>query len=233
MKNLSITCVIPFYNEADRIQSVLKQLIKVVMIKEIICVDDGSTDHASEKIAKIFPQIHILRLEKNVGKSAAVAAALREISSTYVLLFDADLRNFSTVQISQAISALDESIDMLIFAQARDPWFLKVLRFNILNSGERIIKTTLLKEIIATEKPKHYELEQTLNRWCYRNTLNVAWIPFSSDNYMKLEKWNKSSALTRSIQFLYLLLFTQSLYELIKIGQFFYPRQISTQSITK
>ncbi len=233
MKKLPITCIIPFYNEASRIQAVLKQLVSVAGIDEIICVDDGSTDTTSKEIAHTFSHVKVMRLGKNSGKSAAVAAALPEIASTHVLLFDADLHNFSGTQVVEAIAAIDESIDMLIFAQTRDPWLLKALRFNILNSGERIIKTNVLKEIITTKKPEQYALEPVLNRWCYQKKLKVAWIPFASDNYMKLEKWDVFSAMLRSVQFFHSLFFTQSMLELIKIQNYFYPKQISPPPFTQ
>lgn len=226
MKKLSITCIIPFYNEANRIQTVLNQLTKVALINEIVCVDDGSTDQTSQVIKHQFSHIKVIRLGKNLGKSAAVAAALPEISSTHVLLFDADVHNFCEADVRDGLIAMDDSIDMLIFAQSRDSWLLKTLRFNILNSGERVIKTRLLNEIITTKKPKNYALEQTLNQWCYQNKLKVAWIPFASDNYMKLIKWNVFSAMLRTAQFFHSLFFSQSVLELIKIQQYFYPKQL-------
>jgi glycosyltransferase involved in cell wall biosynthesis len=233
MKKLSITCIIPFYNEAGRIETVLEQLTSIATIDKIICVDDGSTDDTSEEIEHNFSQVKVVKLGKNSGKSAAVAAALPETSSTHVLLFDADLHNFSGTQVVEAIAAIDESIDMLIFAQTRDPWLLKALRFNILNSGERIIKTNVLKEMITTKKPKQYALEPVLNRWCHQKKLKVAWIPFASDNYMKLEKWDVFSAMLRSVQFFHSLFFTQSVLELIKIQKYFYPKQISPPMLTQ
>jgi glycosyltransferase involved in cell wall biosynthesis len=233
MNNVSITCVIPFYNEAGRIQSVLEHITKVSELAEIICVDDGSSDDTSANLRLKYPQVKIITLLKNVGKSAAVAAALPHISSSYVLLFDADIRNFSHLEISRAIALLDSSTDMLILAQSRDPWLLKLLRFNILNSGERIIKTNLLREIISIVKPKHYALEPTLNRWCYHHNANVCWIPFASDNYLKLKKWDTVSAITRSTQFIFSLLFTQSLFEFLKIQHYFYPKQITDPSVTQ
>lgn len=48
----STTAIVPFFNEGERVVNTLKLLSKVANLKEIICVDDGSTDSAYKKITK-------------------------------------------------------------------------------------------------------------------------------------------------------------------------------------
>jgi polyprenyl-phospho-N-acetylgalactosaminyl synthase len=82
--------VIPGYNEAKYISSVLKKVTKKT--KNIIYVDDGSADNSTE-IAKKFP-IHVLRHEINLGKGAALQTgcdyAFYNMKAKAVIMMDGD-----------------------------------------------------------------------------------------------------------------------------------------------
>lgn len=93
MKKLSI--VIPAYNEAAFIGTLLEQVLKVPteslgFQKEVIVVDDASRDATSE-IAKKFSNVTVLRQNPNQGKGAAVQRGIRESTGDYILIQDADL----------------------------------------------------------------------------------------------------------------------------------------------
>ena len=84
-----LTIVIPVFNEANSIAELLRKVIKVDIFKEIIVVDDGSTDN-SYNIAKKFG-IKLLKHEKNKGKGAAIVTGLKEAKGDIVIIQDADL----------------------------------------------------------------------------------------------------------------------------------------------
>jgi len=68
---MKISIVIPFYNEEKHITSVLQGLKKYGL--HIILVDDGSTDHSSEKISDLkLKNIDLLKHRINLGKGAAM-----------------------------------------------------------------------------------------------------------------------------------------------------------------
>ena len=50
MKTIAVSAIVTFYNEEKRIFYVLDVIEAIQSIDEIICVDDGSTDDAAEKI---------------------------------------------------------------------------------------------------------------------------------------------------------------------------------------
>ena len=93
MPTLSI--VIPAYNEAAFIASLLEKILKVPVEslgfeKEVIVVDDGSKD-ATAEIARGFPQVKVFTQVPNQGKGRAVQRGIRESKGDFVLVQDADL----------------------------------------------------------------------------------------------------------------------------------------------
>lgn len=89
-----MTAVIPAYNEAPRIGTVLGVLRDVPLVRHIIVVDDGSTDGTAQVVqrwAAEDPRIRLLRLPENRGKGAAMVEGARLSPSDIVLFLDADL----------------------------------------------------------------------------------------------------------------------------------------------
>lgn len=89
-QNLSV--IIPCFNEEETIKKLLEAVLNQPQVAEIIVIDDGSTDRSIDIVKAInSPIIRILRNEINVGKGKTVARGLREATSDYVVIQDADL----------------------------------------------------------------------------------------------------------------------------------------------
>ena len=93
-----LSIVIPAYNEGKRLQATLDKILlynsKANNIREIIVVDDGSTDQTLrlvEKYSNDFSIVSILKLSVNKGKGFAVRAGLEKSTGDYALFTDADL----------------------------------------------------------------------------------------------------------------------------------------------
>jgi glycosyltransferase involved in cell wall biosynthesis len=89
-----LSVVVPCYNERGTVAELLRRVIAVPISKEIIVVDDCSTDGSFalvQEIAAAEPSIRHLRQEKNSGKGAAVRRGIAEARGEIVLIQDADL----------------------------------------------------------------------------------------------------------------------------------------------
>lgn len=87
---MKTSIIIPVYNEEKTVEEIIKRVKKLKIKKEIIVVDDGSTDN-SYKIIKKIKGIKIIRNKPNMGKGAAIRYALEQVTGDIVLIQDADL----------------------------------------------------------------------------------------------------------------------------------------------
>ena len=98
VKKLSI--LIPAYNESKTIIGILEKIIRVDLPesikKEIIIIDDCSTDHTDEKVAQVMKShsemyIKYIRLKENRGKGYAVRTGITNATGEIIIVQDADL----------------------------------------------------------------------------------------------------------------------------------------------
>lgn len=186
---MGITCLIPFYNERERIEHVLKVISRVQSVSQVLCVDDGSADGTASYIRKCWPFVEVVQLEENQGKATAIATALKFVKNEMILLMDADLQDLQEDEIETAIHAFcsHTAIDMIILRRINSPWFVKWYRSDILLSGERLIRKSDLEQILKV-KVKCYQLEVAINRYMIRHKKVVRWMPWSAMNTYKVDK---------------------------------------------
>jgi dolichol-phosphate mannosyltransferase len=88
-----VSVIVPVYNEAAHVDELLQAIQASPVKKEIIIVDDGSSDGTREKLQGLPPidDVTIVFHEKNCGKGAAIRTALAYARGEYVLIQDSDL----------------------------------------------------------------------------------------------------------------------------------------------
>lgn len=85
-----LSILIPAYNEERTIAELLRRVRAVDLPKEIIVVDDGSTDRTPDLLASAAG-VTVVRHQRNRGKGAAVATALAHARGEICIVQDADL----------------------------------------------------------------------------------------------------------------------------------------------
>jgi glycosyltransferase involved in cell wall biosynthesis len=88
-----VSVIVPVYNEVAHINELLQAIHASPVKKEIIIVDDASTDGTREKLQSILltDDVTIVFHEKNCGKGAAIRTALQYARGEYILIQDSDL----------------------------------------------------------------------------------------------------------------------------------------------
>jgi glycosyltransferase involved in cell wall biosynthesis len=91
---MTLSVVVPVFNELPTIQTILDRVLAVGLADEIIAVDDGSSDGTRDLLAeyaRAHPQVRVILHEHNQGKGAAVVTGINAATRDLVLIQDADL----------------------------------------------------------------------------------------------------------------------------------------------
>jgi len=94
---MKLSIIIPTFNEEKTISILLKKVLKAklpnIVDREIILVDDGSTDNSEFRIqnSEFRKKIKLISHQKNLGKGAAVRSGLKVAKGDFIIIQDADL----------------------------------------------------------------------------------------------------------------------------------------------
>ncbi len=112
---MKLAIIVPVYNEAATVVKLIDRLRSVPLDKEIIVVDDGSTDGTSGKLSGIAaPELRIIRHEQNRGKGAAIRTAIAYVTADAVAIQDADLE-YVPEELPQLLRPIEDGIADVVY----------------------------------------------------------------------------------------------------------------------
>ena len=106
-----LTVLMPIYNERSTLPDLLQRIIAVPIEKEILIVDDGSTDGTRELLKSEIdgktPDVRVLYHDANRGKGAAIRTAIPHAKGEFCIVQDGDLEYWPEdyIPILQGVSA--------------------------------------------------------------------------------------------------------------------------------
>ena len=116
---MDLSIVVPVFNEEENVEPLIGEirstLARINKSYEIITVDDGSTDQTFAVLSRLHrcaPSLNVIRLKRNFGQTAALAAGLAYASGDIVVLMDGDGQN-DPADIPALLAKIEEGNDMV------------------------------------------------------------------------------------------------------------------------
>jgi glycosyltransferase involved in cell wall biosynthesis len=166
---IAVSIVVPVHNEEPSLAALLDEITDVMDALgrpwEIVFVDDGSTDGSFAELARLresHEAVRIVRLRRNFGKAAALAAGFTHARGEAVVTMDSDLQD-DPAEIPRLLAKLEEGFDLVSGwkARRRDRWSRRALsrifnrvtglltgvRLHDLNCGLKIYRREVVQDI--------------------------------------------------------------------------------------
>ena len=154
----TISIIIPTYNEKTTIRKILEQIQKQEISKEIIIIDDGSTDGTKEIIQNINDSnIKKIFLKKNYGKGAAIRSGVKRAEGQITIIQDADLE-YSPNDYNKLIAPILQNKTKVVYG-TRFPKNKKQKNISLFYLGNKVL--TLISNIL-------YRTKLTDEATCYK-----------------------------------------------------------------
>jgi glycosyltransferase involved in cell wall biosynthesis len=178
---LELSLVIPVYNEAESLPSLFQSLEGTLPAQscEVIFVDDGSTDGTAGLLAekaRSDKRFRSVRLARNFGQTAALAAGFDRARGDVVVCLDADGQN-DPADIPKLLEEIKKGADVVSGwrADRKDPWLTRRLPSALANGLISMVTRVHLHDYGCTLKAYRRELLQGLRLYGEMHRFLPAW----------------------------------------------------------
>ncbi|MCS7300181.1 MAG: glycosyltransferase [Fimbriimonadales bacterium] len=195
---MKIAAIVPAYNEATRLPSVLQVLTQCPILHEILVVNDGSSDgtaeaalqFATQHSAPPHPPVRVINLPANRGKGGAMFAGATATDADVIIFFDADLIGLKPEHVERILKPVLEgevAMSIGVFRGGRLSTDMAQILVPYI-SGQRALLRELFVEIPGIERTRS-GVEIALTLHFRRNRYPVAMVVVEGVTHtMKEEK---------------------------------------------
>jgi len=169
---MSITAIIPAYNEEERVATVIGALKESEIVNEILVVSDGSVDNTAQVSRDAGARV--IELEVNIGKGGAMLAGLQACQSDIVLFLDADLIGLKSHHIHDLLMPVIENKAQTTIGLFESGRFATDLAHKVAPflSGQRAMRRELIQGLPELEVAK-FGVEVALTHYIKKNNISV------------------------------------------------------------
>ena len=160
---MKLSVIIPVYNEKNFISEILKRVEQVPVDKEIIVIDDGSTDGTKEILEKLqMSNVTVLYNSVNHGKGYSIRKGLEHVAGDIVIIQDADLE-YDPDDYQKLIAPIISGQAEVVYGSRRLEPTYKEKFYNVFFWGGWLLSrlTNLLYGTSITDEPCCYKVFKT------------------------------------------------------------------------
>ncbi len=172
-----LTVIVPVYNEGPTIDELLRRVLAAPYDKQVIVVDDGSTDGTARILERWpeDPRVEVLRHPQNGGKGLAIRTGLRYAKGGYTIIQDGDLE-YDPQDYPKLIEPLLSGEAQVVYGsrylrklgEGRRPWRLHRFGVFLLNLCVRLLYRTRVTDEATCYKAFPTALLRAMDLQCAR-----------------------------------------------------------------
>lgn len=158
---MKLSVVMPAFNEEQTIEEIVRKVLAVEIEKELIIVDDGSSDGTREILREKFmgrDGIKVIFHEKNSGKGAAVKTGIVNATGDMIIVQDADLEYDPNDYHSLVRPILDGTAEVVYGSRVKGKNFKHRYTLNLFAARLLSLMSNVLYGFNITDEPTCYKL---------------------------------------------------------------------------
>ena len=208
-----VTAIVSVYNEEQTIKEVVVSLLNCELIHELIVVNDGSTDNTTKILKKLLKSFHYryIEFEKNVGKSYAMVAGVRNATCNIILFVDGDIIGLNDTHIGSLLYPLiAKQADMVIGHrfQRKNPGLNIADPLDKWLGGERALFKKDIYPILNKIEHTKFGIETLMNMYYKNNKKKITLVDL--EGLVHIQKYKKYKIHTSLVNY------TKELFQITK-----------------
>lgn len=191
MQDIEITIVLPVFNEENTIKKISEKLVDLPLSKEIIIVNDGSTDNTATMLKEMKKDncLRVVEHKKNYGKGAAIRTGVKYARGEFFVIQDGDLEQDPRDIANLLRYAKEKNLDVVFGSRVLNWGFKYDIRYvanmlfalitNILfkahltdiMTGYKLCKTPIIKDLKLNSNG--FDIEPEITAKLLKRNINI------------------------------------------------------------